>query len=109
MSSQAQNGRRTQRRSIDTVKAGLARRYAAERRFRAYGIMAIVIGLLCVAFLFITIFANGYTAFQQTYVKLDVHFDPARIDPDGDGSPNHSLPGIMAVSSRQRSAICTRR
>jgi len=63
-----------QRRTIDIVNQGLARRYQAERRFCIFGLSAILISLGFLTFLFIAIFANGYTAFWQTYIKLDIHF-----------------------------------
>jgi phosphate transport system permease protein len=66
------------------VNASLKRRYAAERRFRRIGGAAVLLGLLFVALLFISIIANGYTAFTQTHLKLDIYFDPAVIAPDGD-------------------------
>lgn len=70
------------------VQQGLDRRYRNEKRFRRMGLGAILLGLVFVSFLFITIFANGYTAFQQTYLKLDVVFDPAKIAPIGEVDPD---------------------
>ena len=67
----------------DTIRAGLARRQKAERRFRIYGIVAIGLGLAFLLLLFGSIVANGYKAFGQTYVELPIHFDPKVIDPDG--------------------------
>ncbi len=64
------------RRTIDIVNSSLERRYRAERRFRRYGISAIVISLIFLSFLFISITGKGYSAFWQTYVKLDVYFNP---------------------------------
>jgi len=71
------------RRTIDIVNASLRRRYAAERRFRLLGIGAVTLGLLFIAILFIGIVSEGYTAFQQTYVRLPVEFEPEIIDPAG--------------------------
>jgi phosphate transport system permease protein len=62
-------------RTIDIVNQSLQRRYRAERRFKTYGITAIVISLGFLAFLFVAIGVNGYSAFWQTYIKLDIHFD----------------------------------
>jgi phosphate transport system permease protein len=73
----------SQQRIRERVERGLARRYRAERRFRAYGLVAALSGLLFVAFLFLSIIATGYTAFVQTYVRIDVRFDPELIDPEG--------------------------
>jgi phosphate transport system permease protein len=73
----------SQQRIRECVERGLSRRYRAERRFRAYGLVAALSGLLFVAFLFLSIISTGYTAFVQTYVRLDVRFDPELIDPEG--------------------------
>jgi len=71
-------------RAMTIVEKSLKRRYAAERRFRAYGIGAIAIGLCILLLLFTSIIARGYTAFVQTYVQLDVSLDPEVIDPSGE-------------------------
>ena len=62
------------------VKARLARRHAAERRFRVYGVTAIGLALFFLAALFISICSRGYTAFVQTYIQLEVELDPATLD-----------------------------
>jgi len=64
-------------RTLDIVKSGLNRRYRAERRFRFYGLSAIVLSILFLALLFASIVGKGYSAFWQTEIKLDVFFDPA--------------------------------
>ncbi|MEW6037147.1 MAG: phosphate ABC transporter permease PstA [Pseudomonadota bacterium] len=71
------------RRTADIVNASLGRRHAAERRFRIYGLISIGAGILILLILLVSIFGQGYRAFSQTYVGLDVQFDPAVIDPDG--------------------------
>ncbi|WP_089728373.1 phosphate ABC transporter permease PstA [Candidatus Thiosymbion oneisti] len=76
------------KRTIDLVNAGLQRRRAAERRFRFLGVGAVVLGLLFVAILFVDIVGKGYTAFQQTYIRLPIRFDPALIDPTGSRAPD---------------------
>ena len=65
------------------VRRGLAKRYARERRFRIYGISAVVLGLAFLLLLFGTILGKGYSAFVQTYVQLEVELDAAVIDPAG--------------------------
>ena len=69
---------------------GLKRRYAAERRFRIYGVLAISVGLLFLAVMLFSIFSKGYTAFWQTSVNLAITFDEKTIDPQGkrDSDPN---------------------
>ena len=74
--------------AMQKVRAGLERRYRAERRFRRLGMTAIILGLLFVAFLFVSIISNGYTAFQQTWIELEVVFDEERLDPGGNRDPD---------------------
>ncbi|MFM8517518.1 MAG: phosphate ABC transporter permease PstA [Nevskiaceae bacterium] len=70
------------------VTKSLARRYRAERRFRFYGLTAVLAGLVFVVFLFGTIFAQGLSVFQQSYVKVEIFYDPAIIDPAGTRNPD---------------------
>ncbi|MBM9604433.1 phosphate ABC transporter permease PstA [Desulfopila inferna] len=58
-----------------TIQKGLHRRYRAERFFRKMGITAILSALLFLLFLFYSIISNGYSAFLQTYIALDISFD----------------------------------
>ena len=44
---------------------------------------AIIMGLIFLSLLFVSIVGNGYTAFWQTFVQLEVHLDASVIDPDG--------------------------
>ena len=70
------------------VTRSLARRYRAERRFRFYGLSAVVAGLAFVVFLFGTIFAQGLSVFQQSYVEVEIFYDPEIIDPAGTRNPD---------------------
>jgi phosphate transport system permease protein len=74
-------------RPIDIVKAGLKRRHAQERRFRFFGKLAITAGLLFLVLLFTSIIANGYTAFMQHFIQLEVYLDPEVLDPQGERDP----------------------
>ena len=69
--------------TADIVRESLKKRYRAERRFRAMGLGAIALGILFVVILFTSIVSKGYTAFAQTRIALEIHFDPEVIDPDG--------------------------
>ncbi|MDG1463095.1 MAG: phosphate ABC transporter permease PstA, partial [Gammaproteobacteria bacterium] len=69
------------------VIAGLVKRRAAERRFQAYGILGVFLGLLFLGYFFATIFSDGYTAFVQTHVELEIYFDPDLIDPENSNDP----------------------
>jgi phosphate transport system permease protein len=76
------------KRAIDTVRAGLARRYARERRFRILGLLAVVASFVFVGLLFISIIATGYQAIWQTRIRLMVNLDPEVIDPEGKRDPS---------------------
>ena len=54
----------------------LARRQAAERRFRTYGIIAIALGVVFVGLVFTSIIGKGWSAFWQTEIELEIQFDP---------------------------------
>jgi len=79
--------------AIDIVNRGLAKRYGSEQRFKIYGLVAVVISLSFLVLLFFTIFSNGYSAFFQTFVQLEVSFDPAFIDKDDPANSN--FPGLV--------------
>ncbi|MAZ90185.1 MAG: phosphate ABC transporter, permease protein PstA [Cellvibrionaceae bacterium] len=66
--------------TIELVNQNLAKRYRAEKRFRAYGIASIGFGLLCLLFLFTDIIGKGHTAFLTTYVKLNVELSTDALD-----------------------------
>lgn len=78
-------------RTLALVEKSLKRRYRAEIRFRIYGLGAVVLGIAFVVFLFYSIISKGYTSFRQSYVQIEVNYDPAVIDPDGT-----RLPGTLA-------------
>jgi len=73
--------------TAEAVARSLRRRYAAERRFKYYGMAAIGGALLMLAILFGTIAANGSSAFRQTYIQLMLTLDESEIDPDGARDP----------------------
>ena len=62
-------------------------RYAAERRFRLLGLAAVLLSAAFLAFLLITMLANGIRGFTQTEIRLDIDFarstlmiDPATLE-----------------------------
>jgi phosphate transport system permease protein len=69
------------------VRAGLEKRYKKEARFRRMGLAAIIMGLIFLSMLFISIIGNGYTAFWQTFVQLEIHLDASVIDPERTRDP----------------------
>jgi phosphate ABC transporter membrane protein 2, PhoT family (TC 3.A.1.7.1) len=57
------------------MERNLKRRYRSERRFKAFGIASIGVGLLALLVLFTEIIGTGMGAFRQTYVTLEVTYD----------------------------------
>ena len=60
----------------------LKSRLAKEKRFKAYGIISIITALTLLTILFVSIFSQGYTAFQETRIQLPVYFDQEILDPN---------------------------
>ncbi len=69
------------------TKDRIGKRYAKERRFKTYGLMAIGAAILMLVVLLSTIIAQGSSAFQQTHILLPVHFAKEEIDPKGTKDP----------------------
>ena len=75
---------------------GLKKRYAAEARFRIYGLLAISVGLLFLAVMLFSIISKGYTAFWQTNVTLPITFDAKIIDP---GDKRATDPNVLVSAN----------
>jgi len=88
------------------IRAGLKKRYAAERRFQFYGIAGISIAIAALVILFVSIGSKGYTAFVQTHIKLEVFFDPSKVDPTGERKTDvlsrADYAGVVKASLRAR-------
>ena len=63
--------------------ARLKRRYAGERRFKAFGLGSLLLTGLFLVVLLTNIFVKALPAFTEHVTLLDVTLDPAVIDPDG--------------------------
>lgn len=61
------------------------RRHAAERRFRAYGIAAILVGLMALVILLVSVVTSGAGAFRQTRIHIPVMLTADVVDPSGVG------------------------
>ena len=92
--------RKTPQESQAIVERSLRRRYWAERRFRAYGLAAVVAGMAFLVYLFFVIFSNGAGAFRQSQIKLNVFYDPAIIDPAGTRKPDDLVAADYAAVVR---------
>lgn len=64
---------------MDIINLRLAKRYRAQKRFRFYGVSAVVLTLIFLSLLFVSLVGKGFSAFQQTFVSLDVFFDPEML------------------------------
>ena len=73
--------------SPSIVGTGSSRRNRAERRFRAYGLLAIIISLGFLVVVLGAILNRGIGAFQQTFVHLEVNIPADKVDPKGTGDP----------------------
>lgn len=70
----------TEFQKIDQTKH-IARRYAAERRFKAYGLFALMLTTAFLAFLLFDITSKSLPAFFQYHAVTKVTVDPAKVDP----------------------------
>jgi len=61
------------------VRKSLKKRYAREKRFRWYGMFAIIASISFLALLLITITIRGLPAFKQTFINLDVTLDASTL------------------------------
>ncbi|MGL1922642.1 MAG: phosphate ABC transporter permease PstA [Hyphomicrobiales bacterium] len=66
----------------DSISLHTKKRYAAERRFKAYGFAAIMFALGFLALMLVTITISAVPAFTQTYIKVSVEFSEDIIDED---------------------------
>lgn len=79
------SGTSRRERTIDIVNKRLEKRYRNEKRFRLYGLLSIMASVAFLMFLLTSIVGNGYTAFLQTYIKLDVQLEQGMIDKENPG------------------------
>ncbi|WP_256926686.1 phosphate ABC transporter permease PstA [Sphingomonas sp. TZW2008] len=63
----------------DAMRRRIARRYAAERRFRALGLGAILLSAGFLAFLIVTMIAQGASGFTETRLALPIDFGRAKL------------------------------
>jgi phosphate transport system permease protein len=64
-----------------TKSAHTLSRYKAERRFRLYGLLSIVVTGLFLAFLMVDIVTRAIPAFKSNEAALSVMVDPSKVDP----------------------------
>jgi phosphate transport system permease protein len=69
--------------SILVASPLMAKRRAAEQRFRLYGVITIGFSLGILVFMLWTIFADGISSFRQTSVTFPVLLNAEKLDPSG--------------------------
>jgi len=67
--------------------------------FKRLGLLAILMSLSFVVFLFYTIFADGYSAFRQSYMQIEVDFTPEVFA--NENLANADFPGLVKKSLRE--------
>jgi phosphate transport system permease protein len=85
----------------DLSEGRIRRRYAAERRFRLYGVLAIGFAVFMLGFLAVTVVMQGYSAFWQTRFVLDVPIDPGEVDPQNNRTPESLAQGNYQAVVRE--------
>ncbi|MGB3722908.1 MAG: phosphate ABC transporter permease PstA, partial [Pacificimonas sp.] len=65
--------------SAGDMQARVRKRYARERRFRLYGLGAVVLAAGFLFFLLTTIISNGIGGFQRAEVPLEIAYDPMML------------------------------
>jgi len=86
-------------RTMEVVTAGLKKRQQSEAIFQFLGKGAIVLAVVFLLMLFISIIGKGYSAFQQTYVKLDINLPSKSINRDNIDTSDFG--GIIKATLRE--------
>jgi phosphate transport system permease protein len=68
----------------EKVEAGLSRRRRKELAFRLLGMLATAVGIVFLGIFFSSLIAQGSSAFQQTFLKLDIELSADVLAPDGE-------------------------
>lgn len=73
--------------SLLVTDARTKKRNAKEARFKAYGLSAIIVAMLALAVLLTSVVNNGMSAFQQTFITLQVPLPADKLDKVGNRDP----------------------
>lgn len=87
--------------TIELVNKNLAKRYRAEKRFRAYGILSICFGLFCLLFLFTDIISKGTRGFFFHFTPLEVTVNADDLGISDISDPNQILSADYATVVRK--------
>jgi len=73
--------------SLLTIDARTKKRNAQEARFRAYGFSAIAVAVVALVILLTSVLTAGLSAFQQTYITLELPLPEETLDKSGVRDP----------------------
>jgi phosphate transport system permease protein len=73
----------------DKARRRVRRRYAADRRLQAYGIIAIALAVGLLSVLVASLVRTGFPAFLQTKVDLPIYVDASKVDAEDPASGNY--------------------
>ena len=92
--------------TIEIVNKRLMKRKNNEKIFRTFGLLSIMLGILSLIFLLTTIVGNGWGAFSQTYINLNLNLNPEVLgidDPlDEEQWEYANYDGVIKSSLRER-------
>ena len=92
--------------TIDIVNKNLAKRYAREKRFKLLGFGSVMIGFAALVFLLVTIVGDGWGAFKQSSVRLQLNFDQSVLSiedvADEEQWQYGNYIGVIKAALRQR-------
>lgn len=101
----------------DQARRRVRRRYAADRRLQAYGIIAIALAVGLLGVLVVSLLRTGLPAFVQTKVELPIYVDPAQVDAEDPASGkyralirealNKAIPNVPEGDERSVGKILT--
>jgi phosphate transport system permease protein len=90
----------------DVMQRRIARRYASERRFKAFGMAAVLVSAAFLAFLLFSMVGNGIRGFTRTEIALKVDFptSPMLLDPaaiSDHALANANLPMVTSQAAQK--------
>ena len=95
----------------DVMQKRIARRYGAERRFKAMGFLAVLVSTLFLIFLLFTMLGQGVRGFQRTEIALELDFPTLTsgataasiTGPNADSALNSmDVPGLVELAVSQQ-------
>ncbi|WP_336973938.1 phosphate ABC transporter permease PstA [Sphingobium aromaticiconvertens] len=90
----------------DAMQKRIARRYASERRFKAFGMAAVLVSAAFLAFLLFSMMGNGLRGFTRTEIALKIDFptSPLLLDPatiSDHALANANLPMVTSQAAQK--------